>query len=114
MEENLSLKMSYIVRIYISFLKRMKIKNLLLALKYQLPVKRFFKNFFISRNAWGLFSVNSHYVGGDINKPKVTYNRYESAKKAANSMSKKYNKHFSVYKCIWCDGFHLGKNRSNK
>ena len=42
------------------------------------------------------------------------YNTKESATKAAESMKKKMNKHFSVYKCIFCDGYHLGKNRDNK
>lgn len=42
------------------------------------------------------------------------YNTKETAQKAADSMKKKMNKHFSVYKCIYCDGYHLGKNRDNK
>jgi len=29
-------------------------------------------------------------------------------------MSKKHGVHFSNYKCIFCDGYHLGKNRDNK
>ena len=50
----------------------------------------------------------------DNGQPKVTYNTFVSAQKAAKSIEKKYNKHFSVYKCIFCDGYHLGKNRDNK
>ena len=42
------------------------------------------------------------------------YNTETTARKAAKSMSKKYDKHFSVYKCIYCDGFHIGKNKDNK
>lgn len=91
----------------------MKIRNLILGLRGQLPLKRAFRNFFITRNAWGLFSINSH-TRRDTGKSKVTYNTYESAKKAADSMEKKQGKHFSVYKCIFCDGYHLGKNRDNK
>lgn len=90
-----------------------KIKNLILALKEQGPLKRAFRNFFITGNAWGLFHKNSH-IRQDTGKSKVIYNTKESAKKAAESMEKKRNVHFSVYKCIYCDGYHLGKNRENK
>ena len=29
-------------------------------------------------------------------------------------MGKKLGVHFSVYKCAWCDGWHIGKNAQNK
>jgi hypothetical protein len=90
-----------------------KFKNLILALKEQGPLKRAFRNFFITGNAWGLFHKNSH-IRQDTGKPKVMYNTKESAKKAAESMEKKRGVHFSIYKCIFCDGYHLGKNRENK
>lgn len=91
----------------------MKIRNLILGLKEQLPLKRAFRNFFITGNAWGLFHKNSH-IRQDNGKPKVMYNTRASAEKAAESMKAKQGKHFSVYKCIYCDGYHLGKNRDNK
>lgn len=90
----------------------MKIRNIILGLKDQLPVKRAFRNFFITGNAWGLFSIRSHQR--EDGKLKIMYNTKETAQKAAESMGKKMNKHFSVYKCIYCDGYHLGKNRDNK
>ena len=90
----------------------MKIRNLILGLKGQLPLKRAFRNFFITGNAWGLFFKRSH-VRGD-GKLKQSFSTIESANKAALQMGKKHNKHFSVYKCIYCDGYHLGKNRDNK
>lgn len=90
----------------------MKFKNLILALYEQCPPKRAFRNFLITGNAWGLFSVRSHQR--ENGKLKVMYNTKESALKAAESMEKKMKKHFSVYKCIYCDGYHLGKNRDNK
>lgn len=90
-----------------------KYKNLWLAVLEQGPLKRAFRNFLITRNAWGMFSINSH-KRLDTGKLKVMYNTKESAQKAADSMKKKQNKHFSVYKCIFCDGYHLGKNRDNK
>lgn len=90
----------------------MRIKNLYLALKEQLPLKRAFRNFFITGNAWGMFSKRSHYL--EDGREKQAYSRRPSAEKAADSMKKKYDKHFSVYKCLFCDGYHLGKNRDNK
>lgn len=90
----------------------MKLKNLYLGLKNQLPLKRLFRNFFITGNGWGLFSKTSHRRR-DTGKEKVSYSE-KSAHKAANRMGEKYDKHFSVYKCIYCDGWHIGKNRNNK
>lgn len=90
----------------------MKLKNLYRALKEQGPLKRAFKNFFITGNAWGMFSINSHQRKDG--KLKVKYNTKETAQKSADSMGRKKLLHFSVYKCIFCDGYHLGKNRVNK
>ena len=92
---------------------RIKFRNFWLWFKDQVMRKRAFYNFFISRNAWGAFSINSH-VRASTGQLKVAYNTVESALKAAESMSKKYNKHFSTYKCLFCDGYHVGKNRDNK
>jgi hypothetical protein len=47
-------------------------------------------------------------------KPKVMYNTKATAEKAALSMKKKHGYHYSPYKCLWCDGYHIGRNRSNK
>lgn len=91
----------------------MKLKNLILAIYEQGPIKRAFRNFVITRNAWGMFHINSH-VRFDTKKPKVMYNTKDTALKAATSMGEKTNTHFSVYKCVFCDGYHLGKNRENK
>ena len=91
----------------------MKIKNLILALKEQGPFKRAYRNFVVTRNAWGMFHKNSHQRL-DTGKLKVMYNTKKTAVKSAESMSKKFDKHFSVYKCVFCDGYHIGKNRDNK
>lgn len=91
----------------------MKLKYLYLGLIDQMPLKRFFRNFFITGNAWGLFHINSHISQGNGN-PKVKFNTKESALKAATKMSEKHGKHFSVYRCVFCGGFHLGKNNHNK
>lgn len=92
---------------------KIKPKNLILGLKNQLPLKRAFKNFFITRNAWGMFSLNSH-INQSTKEPKIAYSSKESAQKSALKMEKKTGKHFSVYKCIFCDGYHIGKNKDNK
>ena len=91
----------------------MKLRNIFLALKGQLPIARAFRNFFITGNAWGMFSKYSH-VRRDTDIPKVTYNTEKTAKRVAARMSKDYHKHFSYYKCVFCDGYHIGKNRKNK
>lgn len=88
-------------------------KNTWIWFKDQIKRKRFFYNFFISRNAWGAFSINSH-INQHTGKPKVSYPTVESARKAADAMSAKTGHHFSFYKCCFCDGYHIGKNRDNK
>ena len=89
----------------------MKIKNIYLALKDQGPPLRFIRNFFITRNAWGLFHINSHIAQGS-GKPKVIYNTRPTAERSAAAMMKKHaGTRFSVYKCMMCDGYHIGKNK---
>ena len=89
---------------------RISMKNLIAALKSQLPFKRAFKNFFINGNAWGLFSINSH-INQSTGAEKVAYGSKESAAKAAQKMSEKHGVYFSTYKCAYCDGWHIGKNK---
>lgn len=91
----------------------MKIRNIWLAIQDQGPASRFFRNFFVTRNAWGLFSKNSH-IAVYSGKPKIMYNTKASSLRAAEAMKKKHGVYFSSYKCLWCDGFHIGKNNSNK
>lgn len=91
----------------------MKLRNIFLVMKDQMPLTRFIRNFFITRNAWGLFHQNSHISFGSGN-PKVMYNTKKSATKAAESMAKKRGVHFSNYKCLHCDGYHVGKNRDSR
>ncbi len=88
----------------------MRIRNVILVIKDQMPMKRLINNFFSSRNAWGLFHINSH-VAQATGKNKVMYNSKASAEKAAVSMNKKYGHHYSNYKCIRCDGYHVGKTQ---
>lgn len=87
--------------------------NLLKGLKDQGPFGRAFRNFFITGNAWGLLHINSH-IRQDTKKPKVSYKTKMSALRASESMEKKNNVHYSIYKCVFCDGYHIGRNRDNK
>jgi len=85
----------------------MKIKNIILALKDQLPLRRLIKNI-LNGKIYGLFHKRSHFRANG--QAKVTYNTKETATKSAEAMSKKTGFYFSNYKCVWCDGFHIGKN----
>ena len=88
----------------------MKIRNIILGIKDQLPIKRLIKNL-INGNVLGLFHKRSHQR--EDGKIKVIYNTKETAIKSAESMMKKTGFYFCNYKCIFCDGYHIGKNRTN-
>lgn len=92
---------------------KIKWRNFKIWILDQFHRKTFFRNFFITRNAWGAFSINSH-INQHTGQPKVMYNTVETARKSAEVMGKKRDKHFSYYKCLFCDGYHIGKNRDNK
>lgn len=89
----------------------MKLKNLILALKDQGPLTRFVRNL-LKGHVLGLFYKRSHF--NKDGSMKVKYNTKETATKSAQRMTEKHRKWFSNYKCIYCDGYHLGKNRENK
>ena len=77
-----------------------------------MPLTRFIRNFFITKSARGLFHKNSH-INQHSGVQKVRYHSKTSALVAADVMGKKHKKHFSAYKCIHCDNFHIGKNSGN-
>ena len=89
----------------------MRLRNIFLALKDQMPISRFFRNL-RKGHLIGLFSKRSHENASG--KPKISYNSKASATKAAAAMMKKRGAYFSNYKCVWCDGYHIGKNSENK
>ena len=70
-------------------------------------------NIFVTHNAFGIFSEYSH-ISRRSGKPKIPYPNKKVALRAAEAMGKKHGVHFSVYKCAWCDGWHIGKNAQNK
>lgn len=80
-------------------------------MKDQMPLKRFIKNL-RKGHILGLFYKRSHFR--DNGQPKVAYNTKATATKVAAQMSAKKGVWFSNYKCLYCDGYHLGKNRENK
>ena len=91
----------------------MKIKNLFLAINDQVTRKGARRNIFVTHNAFGIFSRYSHTACG-MGKLKMSYPMKAVALKAAEAMGEKHGVHFSVYKCAWCDGWHVGKNAQNK
>jgi len=97
--------------LYLFHNNNMKLRNILLALKDQLPITRLLRNIW-KGHVFGLFHSRSHMNANG--KPKVMYNTKASATKAAEAMGKKHGVWFSNYKCMRCDGYHIGKNRANK
>lgn len=91
----------------------MKMKNIIYAVCEQMLRPGAWRNIFITHDAFGIFSRYSH-ISRRTNRPKISYPSKIDAQKAAESMSKKHGVHFSVYKCLWCDGWHIGKNSRNK
>lgn len=85
----------------------MKLKNLLLAVVDQGPFPRFARNL-VKGHLLGLVSKRSHVREGG--SPKIAYSTRPKAEAAAVAMEAKTSHRFSIYKCIYCDGFHIGKN----
>ena len=86
-------------------------KEMLKDIWFQLRAKDAIKNIFITHNAFGIFSINSH-INGHNNQgtPKQTFPDEKTAQKVAEILSKKYNANFSAYKCGFCSGYHIGKD----
>lgn len=89
----------------------MKLRNFYLSLKDQLPWGRFFRNFLVNGNGWGLFSRHSH-INRHTGRPKVVYPTPEAARQSAEGLSRKYGGRISAYKCMYCDGYHIGHDRN--
>ena len=78
---------------------KIKFRNFWIWFKDQIKRKRVVHNFFISRNAWGAFSINSH-IRAATGKPKITYSSIESALKAAEKRKQTITK--DKLKCENC------------
>lgn len=86
----------------------MRIRNLLLGLRDQLPVSRLWRNL-RKGNLKGLFHERSHLT--HEGKPKIAYSSKASSLKAAAKMKQKNQRHYASYKCVHCDGYHIGGSR---
>lgn len=90
----------------LSCLKLIKLKNVYLALKDRMPLKRIWRDIWTG-NMRGLFHIRSHQ--NHSGTPKVIYNKKSTAERAAKDMALKRGVHFSNYKYVFCDGYHIGK-----
>ena len=86
----------------------MKLRNIVLALKDQLPLRRLVRNLWNGRIT-GLTHPRTHLLASGA--PKIMYNTKASAVRAAEQMAKKKGVPFGNWKCMHCDGFHIGKNQ---
>lgn len=90
-----------------------KLRNVWIWLKELHQRGTLFRAFFITRNAFGSFHINSH-INQSTSLPKICYNHESSAKKSAEAMTKKKGEYFSYYKCLFCNGYHIGKPMNRK
>ena len=61
-----------------------------------------------SRKSWGVFSVYAHVRRSD-SLPKKASPDKNKALQTAMFMSNKYGDRYSIYKCVFCDGWHIAK-----
>lgn len=86
----------------------MKFKNIWLTFKDQLPLSRIWRNLRTGRLT-GLVHIRSHQNANGT--PKIRYNTKATAIKSAAAMATKTGKPFGNWKCLHCDGYHIGKNK---
>jgi hypothetical protein len=84
---------------------KVRIKNLVWGILFQVTRKDFMRG-----NVKAILHINSHIVK-KTKQPKVAYGHYETALRAATRMAEKNNKTYGVYKCVYCDSWHIGKKR---
>lgn len=87
----------------------MKLRNIYLGLKDQLPWRRLWRNLWNGR-VTGLTHPRTHLNMDGT--PKIKYNTKATAVKSAKAMSEKRGVPFGNWKCFHCDGYHIGKNRA--
>ena len=90
-------------------IKRIRPKNIGCWLTDQISQPNRFRCLFLQRTAWGVFSIYSH-IKRSNGKPKIAYSTKSKAENAAVDMTKKYGKPFTVYKCLFCDGWHVSQD----
>lgn len=95
--------------IIIASIKGIKFRYLPVWIKHQLNLDGWVQRLLIQRSAWGAFSVYSH-IKRSNGKPKCVFDKKNKAENAAVDMAKKYGKSFTVYKCLFCDGWHVSQD----
>lgn len=63
------------------------------------------------RKTWGVFSVYAHIRRSD-HRPKIASPTKEKTLSVAKSMEEKYGGKYSIYKCLYCNGWHVAKEQS--
>jgi len=96
------------MRTILTSLKKIKLKYIGCWLKDQLSQPDSVHNLFVDRSVWGAFSIYAHARRSD-GKSKIAYSSKAQAEKAASDMSKRYGCPFTVYKCLFCEGWHVSK-----
>jgi len=105
-QERQSIKKTGKMGLILTSIKRLKLKNVGCWLTDQIGRPDRFRRLLLERTAWGAFSIYSH-VKRSSGKPKIAYSTKHKAENAAVDMEKKYGKPFTVYKCLFCDGWHV-------
>ena len=65
------------------------------------------------RKTWGVFSPFAHCRRSD-HAPKQTYKTKSKALSVAMEMGQKYGGTYSIYKCVYCDGWHVSRDGGEK
>ncbi len=92
----------------IKSIRQIKLRYIGSWLKDQLGRPDWFRNMVVNRSAWGAFSFYAHARRSD-EKSKIAYSSKAKAEKAAFDMTKKYGTPFTVYKCLFCEGWHVSR-----
>lgn len=85
-----------------------KLKYFLPWLKDQLGHAGWFWRLIIDRTAWGAFSVYSH-VKRSNGEFKIMHPDRKKAVNQAEKLANSYGGRYEVYKCLFCDGWHVAK-----
>lgn len=92
-------------------IRRIKPKYLVMWLVDQLRQTGWFSRLFIKRDAWFAFLIDSHFDKIDGNE-KASFSLRKQAQKKADKLSVAVGTPYFVYKCLYCDGWHVGKASS--
>lgn len=64
---------------------------------------------FFYKKSWGVFSEYAHIRRSD-RLPKKTSETKKKAQDVADFMARKYGGSYSIYKCVYCDGWHVAND----